>query len=87
MYALFFEDTGELIATVDRAPHAMGLGRLVSREKCRVVIGVLNNGDGSTELCWRFMYGRQVSALSSADESNPLTPPSFAPSGDKKPSY
>lgn len=51
MYALFFEDTGDLIATADRAPHALGLGRLVSREKGRVVVGVLNHLDGTTELC------------------------------------
>ncbi|MCA0201620.1 MAG: hypothetical protein LCH56_12410 [Proteobacteria bacterium] len=60
MYALFFEDTGELIATVDRAPQALGLGRLVSREKARGVIGALNRLDGTTQLCWRFVNGRQV---------------------------
>jgi len=60
MYALFFEDSGELIATVDRAPHAIGLARLVSRDKGRAVIGVLNGKDGSTEVCWRFLQGRQL---------------------------
>lgn len=60
MYALFYEDTGELIATADRAPHALGLGRLVSRDKGRAVIGVLNTLDGATEVCWHFVSGRQV---------------------------
>ena len=73
MYALFFEDSGELIATVDRAPHAVGLGRLVSREKGRAVIGVLNNKDGSTEVCWRFVHGRQL-APHTAEAAIPPSP-------------
>jgi hypothetical protein len=68
MYALFFEDSGELIATLDRAPHAIGLGRLVSREKGRVVIGVLNHLNGTTEISWRFVSGRQVSPQATDDE-------------------
>lgn len=80
MYALFFEDTGELIATVDRAPHALGLGRLVSREKGRTVIGVLNHKDGTTEVCWRFVHGRQVSPRAADD----LPPPaSLFPGAEK----
>lgn len=71
MYALFFEDTGELIATADRAPHALGLGRLVSREKGRPVVGVLNSKDGTTEVCWRFIHGRQVSPRAADDAMPP----------------
>jgi hypothetical protein len=71
MYALFFEDTGDLIATADRAPHALGLGRLVSREKGRTVVGVLNNKDGTTEACWRFVHGRQVTPRSPDDVMPP----------------
>jgi hypothetical protein len=67
MYALFFEDTGDLIATADREAHAIGLGRLVSREKGRAVIAVLNNDDGSTEVRWRFVQGRHVAAGAAED--------------------
>jgi hypothetical protein len=74
MYALFFEDSGELIITADRAAHAIGLGRLVSREKGRVVVGVLNNKDGSTEVCWRFVLGRQLSPRSGEDITLPTAP-------------
>ncbi len=87
MYALFFEDTGDLIATADRAAHVVGLGRLVSREKGRVVVGVLNNKDGSTEVCWRFVHGRQVSPRSPEEIIPPAgTPPSPTPR-DKNPSH
>ncbi|MGE4064320.1 MAG: hypothetical protein AB7E79_13215 [Rhodospirillaceae bacterium] len=89
MYALFFEDSGELIATVDRAPHAIGLGKLVSRDKGRVVVGVLNSLDGTTEVCWRFFEGRQLSptdaAADGAGADGTASPASGSPSESGKP--
>src|SRR5690606_27377389 len=77
MYALFFEDTGELIATAERAPHALGLGRLVSSEKGRAVIGVLNGKDGATEICWRFVHGRQLGPQTAGASAPPGLDVSF----------
>lgn len=87
MYALYFEDTGELIATIDRAPHALGLGRLVSREKGRVVIGVVNNVDGSTAICWRFVQGVQANPRAPDELRAASAPASATQSGGKTPSH
>lgn len=60
MYALFFEDTQETAGVFHSKNQALVVGRLLSQERGRSVVGVFNRPDGSTAICCKFEDGAQT---------------------------
>jgi hypothetical protein len=60
MYALFFEETYEPIGVFDSKNQAVAMGKLMSRERSRAVVGIFNAADGSTAVCCKFSAGEQT---------------------------
>lgn len=60
MYALFFEDTQEAAGVFHSKPQAVSMGRFLSSERQRVIVGVFNRTDGTTAICFKFSGGEQT---------------------------
>lgn len=60
MYALFFEDTQEAAGVFHSKNEVVVIGRLLSQERQRPIVGVFNRSDGSTAICCKFSGGEQT---------------------------
>ena len=60
MYALFFEDTLETAGVFHSKTQVVIVGRLLSLERQRPLIGIFNRPDGTTAVCCKFADGEQI---------------------------
>lgn len=60
MYALFFEDSHEPAGVFDTKNQIVLMGRRLSREHERRIVGIFNRSDGTTAVCCKFEAGEQV---------------------------
>ena len=60
MYALFFDDSKDLIGFFDTKSKAMAMGKLMSQEGPRPILCIYNKGCGGTSVCFKFENGGQT---------------------------
>jgi hypothetical protein len=60
LFALYYEDAHEFISVYDTRHQAVIIAAEMSRGQKRVVIGIDNSVLGSTEICCRFVDGKEI---------------------------
>lgn len=60
MYALFYEDSKDLIGIYRSKPQAMAIARVISSERKRPLVCYFNKPTGGTTTCFKFEAGNQT---------------------------